>query len=66
MAVLGYLRKLNMGSGTSFGVCIFSAWFFHKSVPYLIICLWIKFQCHTFFLSQDLKQNVLLSSYLDN
>ena len=24
-----------------------------------------KFQCHIFFPSQDIKQNVLLSSYLD-
>ena len=24
------------------------------------------FQCHTLFLSQDIKQNVLLSSYLDS
>ena len=23
-----------------------------------------KFECHTFFTSQDIKQNVLLSSYL--
>ena len=30
------------------------------------IYLWSKFQCHTFFPSQDIKQNVLLSSYLDN
>ena len=27
---------------------------------------WTKFQCHTLFFSQDIKQNVLLSSYLDN
>ena len=25
-----------------------------------------KVQCYIFFLSQDIKQNVLLSSYLDN
>ena len=25
-----------------------------------------KFQCHTIFLSQDIKQIVSLSSYLDN
>ena len=24
------------------------------------------YQCHTFFHSQDIKQNVLLNSYLDN
>ena len=27
---------------------------------------WPKFQCHTFFPSQDIKQNVLLSSYLNS
>ena len=27
---------------------------------------WPRFQCHTFFPSQDIKQNVLLSSYLDS
>ena len=27
---------------------------------------WTEFQCHTFFPSQDIKQNVLLSSYLDS
>ena len=25
-----------------------------------------RFQLHTFFLSQDIKQNVLLGSYLDS
>ena len=45
--------------------CTFSAWFFHKNVPYLILYQWTKFQCHTLFLSQDIKQNVL-SSYLDS
>ena len=39
---------------------------FHTSVPYLILYQLTKFQCHIFFLSQDIKQNVLLSSYLDN
>ena len=52
------------GSGTSFW-CTFSAWFFHKNVPYLILYQWSKFQCHTFFPSQDIKQNVFLSSYLN-
>ena len=37
------------------GVCetsfwsTFSAGFFHKNVPYLILYQWTKFQCHTFF-----------------
>ena len=38
---------------------------FHKNVPYLILHQWPKFKCHTFYPSQDIKQNVLLSSYLD-
>ena len=37
-----------------------------KNAFYVILHLWTKFQCHTFFPSQDIKQNVLLSSYLDN
>ena len=51
MAVLGYFLKLK-GSGTSFNA-------------YLILILWTKFRCHTFFPSQDIKKNVLISSYLD-
>ena len=51
------------GSRTSFW-CIFSAWSFHKNVPYLIMYQWPKFQYHTFFPSRDTKQNVLLSSCL--
>ena len=38
---------------------------FHKNVPYLILYQWAKFQCHSLLLSQDIKQNVLLNSYLD-
>ena len=55
---------IKRGSGTSFW-CTFSAWFFHKNVFYLILYQRTKFQCHTFFPSQDIKQNVL-SSYLDS
>ena len=55
--------KMKKGSGTSFW-CTFSAWFFHKNVLYLILYQWTKFKCHTFFPSQDIKQNVLSSSYL--
>ena len=39
--------------------------FFHKNVSYLMLYRWPKFQCHTLFLSQDIKQNMLLSSCLD-
>ena len=46
--------------------CTFSERFFHKSVPYLIFYKLTEFQCNTFFLSQDMKQDVLISSYLVN
>ena len=64
MYVLGYLVKLKRGLGLTFGVHFLHD-FFHKNVSYLILCQWPKFQCHTLFLSQDIKQNVLLSSHLD-
>ena len=32
----------------------------------LILYQCTKFQCHNLFLSQDIKQNVLLGSYLDS
>ena len=62
---LGLFIKIKKGSWASF-CCTFSASFFHENVPYLILCQWTKFQCHTLFLSQDIKQNVLLNSYLDS
>ena len=40
--------------------------FFHKNVPHLIPYQWPKFQLDTFFPSEDIKQNVLVSSYLDS
>ena len=66
MVVLGYLPKLERGL-----VLVFDAHFlhdfFHENVSYLILYQWtIKFQSHTFFLSQDIKQNKLLSSSSDN
>ena len=64
MAVLGYLPKLKRGVGLTFW-----AHFLHDlliKVSYLVLYLWTKFQWHTFFPSQDIKQNVLLSTYLDN
>ena len=54
--------RIKKGSGTSFS-CRFSAWFFHKNVPYLLYQL-TKFQCHVFFPSHNIKQDVLLSSHL--
>ena len=62
MAVLGYLPKLKRGLVLAFGAHFLHNFF--KNVPYLILYQWTKFQCHTFFSSQDIKQNVLLSSYL--
>ena len=64
MAVLGYLAKLKWGLGLVL-VHIFCM-IFHKNVPYLIVYQWTKFQCYSLFLSQDAKQNVLLSSYVDS
>ena len=40
--------------------------FFHKNISYLILYQLTKFQCHTFFPSQDIKQNALLNSYFGN
>ena len=62
MAILDYLAKLKRGLGLAFGA-IFSASFFHKNVPYLTLYQWTKFQCHTLFLSQDIKQNVIKFSF---
>ena len=65
MPVLSYLPNLLRGMRLAF-----AAYFLHdfssKSIFYLILHLWTRFQCHTFIPSQDIKQNVLLSSYLDN
>ena len=61
----GLFTKIKKESGTSF-CCTFSAWFFHKNVLYLILYQWAKLQYHTFFPSQDIKQIVWLSSYLDS
>ena len=61
----GLFHKIRKGSGTNFW-STFSAWFSHKNVPYLILYQWTKFQCHTLFLSQNIKQNVLSSSYLSS
>ena len=55
MAVLGYLPKRSLGLD-------FAPHFLHD----LIIYHWKKFQYHTFFPSQDIKQNKLLRSSLDN
>ena len=65
MAALGYLPKLQRD--LRLALVTFSAKFlFYKNDIYLILYQLTKFQCHNFFLSQDIKQNVLSSSYLDN
>ena len=63
MVVLRYLAKLKRGLGLAFG-----AHFLHdvSMKVFLILYQRRKFQCHTFFPSQYIKQNVLLSSHLDN
>ena len=41
----------------------------HDSTHFTILLIlhqWIKFHFHTVFRSDDIKQNLLLSSYLDN
>ena len=59
MAVLGYLAKSKRSLGLAFG-----AYFLHD-FSIKILYQWAKFHCHTLFLSQDIKQNVL-NSYLDS
>ena len=60
MTVLGYLPKLKKGLGILFGA-IFPHDFFIKVV--LITLSFDSFNVVPFFPSQDIKQNVLLSSY---
>ena len=56
--------KILKRSGNSFQ-CTFSARFSYKNVLYLILHLSTYFQCHTFLVSQDIEQNVPLSSYFE-
>ena len=65
IAVLGYSPKLKTGLGLAFREHFLHD-FSNNNVPYLMFFLWTKFQCHTVIPSQDIKQNVLLSSYLNN
>ena len=60
----GLFTKIKKGSWTSFW-CTFSPWFFHKIIPYYNLSM-DKVSMSYFFPSQDIKQNVWLSSYLDN
>ena len=59
MAVLGSLAKLKRGLGLAFR----AHFLYGFSVKNFLLYQWSKFQCHTLFRSQDIKQNVLLSSY---
>ena len=64
MAVLGYLPKLKRGLGLAFG-----AYFLYDSSLQMFLFYTMsmeKVSMSYFFPSQDIKQNVLLSSYLDN
>ena len=61
----GLFTKSKKESGTSFWYS-FSIRFFNKNVRYLLLYPWTKFPGHNFFPSEDIKQNVLLKSYLDN
>ena len=54
-AVFSRQPKLKKESGTSFW-CMFSTYFFHKNVPYLILYQLTQFQYRTYFPSQDIKQ----------
>ena len=65
MALLGYLPKLERRLRL-FGFVAYFFMIFHKNVPYFILYQVTKFQYHTVFSSQGIKQNVLLSSYLYN
>ena len=62
MAVLGYLPKLKRSLGLAFGAHVLHV--FSAKVSLFNTLSMTKFQYHTFFPSQDIKQNVLLSSYL--
>ena len=66
MAVLGYLPKLKRDLGLACSAYFPHDFSMHKNVPCLILYQWKKFQCCTFLPSQEIKQNALLSSYLDS
>ena len=63
MAVLGYLPNLKRGLGLAFG----AHFQYYFPIKMFLNTLSIdKVQCSIFFPFQDIKQNVSLSSYLDN
>ena len=66
MAVLSYLAKLKRCLGLAFGAHFLHDFSIKMFCIYLILYQWKKFQCHILLLSQDIKLNVLVSSYLDS
>ena len=65
MTALGYLRKLKRGLGLAFGAYFLYDFCIKMSFIYYSI-YGQSFNLIPFFPSQDIKQNVLLSSSLDN
>ena len=63
--VPGYLPKLKRGLGLASEAHFLNDFPIKFFLIQYILYLKAKFQCHNFFPSQDIKQNVLLSSYLD-
>ena len=61
----GLFTKIKKGVSNKILVHIFCM-IFPQNVSYLTFYQLKTLQCHTFFPSQDIKQIVLLSSYLDN
>ena len=64
MAVLGYLPNLKGDLRLAFGAPFLHD--FSKKYFLLNTLSMDKVQWHTFFPSQNIKENVLLSSYLDS
>ena len=66
MAVLGYLPKLKRSLGVAFHVHFLHDFSPKKCFLFDTLSMDKVSKCHIFFPSQDIKQNMLLSSYLDN
>ena len=62
MAVLGYLPKLKRDLGLAFGAHFLHDFSINVSLFNVSYVLMQSF-CHTFFPSEDIKQNVLLGFY---
>ena len=65
IAVLSYLPKLKWGMGLTWSAHIYCIVFQYKCFLFNTLSI-DKVQYHFFFPSQDIKQNVLLSHYLNN